>query len=79
MRRRLTWIVQRVAQEDMSQQAATAAHIEELRSQLVRLTDMVAAQSTIRTDTSTQQRVGQCRQGNPKSSARLQFPGRWCQ
>src|SRR5271166_2389114 len=61
-----TWIVQRVAQEDMSQQAATTAHIEELRSQLVRLssqlvrlTDMIAAQSNTQTDKSTQQRVGQ--------------------
>jgi voltage-gated potassium channel len=37
-----TWIVQRVAEEDMTKQAATAAQIEELRSQITQLTTLLA-------------------------------------
>jgi voltage-gated potassium channel len=38
-----TWIVQRVAEEDTTEQAATAAQIDLLRSQITQLTTMVAA------------------------------------
>jgi voltage-gated potassium channel len=38
-----TWIVQRVAEEDTTKQAATAAHVDELRSQIMQLTALVAA------------------------------------
>ncbi len=37
-----TWIVQRVAQEDSTKQAATAAQIDELRSQITHLTTLLA-------------------------------------
>ena len=43
-----TWIVQRVGEEDSAHQAATAAHIEELRSKLEHLTEMVSAQQNTR-------------------------------
>jgi voltage-gated potassium channel len=36
-----TWIVQRVAEEDTTKQAATAAHIDELRSQIAQLTTLL--------------------------------------
>jgi voltage-gated potassium channel len=39
-----TWIVHRVAEQDSAHQAATAAQIDELRSQIAQLTSMVAAQ-----------------------------------
>jgi voltage-gated potassium channel len=39
-----TWIVQRVGEEDTAQGAATAARIEELRSQIAQPTNMVADQ-----------------------------------
>jgi voltage-gated potassium channel len=38
-----TWIVHRVAEQDSTQQAATAAQIEELRSQIAQLTTLVGA------------------------------------
>lgn len=38
-----TWIVQRVAEQDTTRQAATAAQIDELRSQIDQLTTLVAA------------------------------------
>ena len=41
-----TWIVQRVAQEDMTKQAATAAQIVELRSQITQLTTLLAEKNT---------------------------------
>jgi voltage-gated potassium channel len=37
-----TWIVQRVAEEDNTKQAATAAQIDELRSQITQLTARLA-------------------------------------
>lgn len=40
-----TWIVQRVAEEDTAQQAATSAQIDELRSEVARLTNLVAARA----------------------------------
>jgi voltage-gated potassium channel len=39
-----TWIVQRVAEEDSAHQAATAAQIDELRSEIAQLANMIAAQ-----------------------------------
>lgn len=39
-----TWIVQRVAAEETTQQAATVAHIEQLRKELAALTEVVAEQ-----------------------------------
>jgi voltage-gated potassium channel len=38
-----TWIVHRVAEQDSTQQAATAAQIEELHSQIAQLTTLVGA------------------------------------
>jgi voltage-gated potassium channel len=35
------WIVQRVAEEDNTTQAATAAQIDELRSQITQLTELL--------------------------------------
>ena len=40
-----SWIVQRVAEEDTAQQAATAAHIDDLREEIRRLTEVVNAQN----------------------------------
>ena len=37
-----TWIVQRVAEEDTTKQAATAAQIDELHSQIMQLTTLLA-------------------------------------
>jgi voltage-gated potassium channel len=39
-----TWIVQNVAEQDSAHQAATAAQIDELRSEIAQLTSMIAAQ-----------------------------------
>jgi voltage-gated potassium channel len=39
-----TWIVQNVAEQDSAHQAATAAQIDELRSEVAQLTNMIAAQ-----------------------------------
>ena len=39
-----TWIVHRVAEQDSAHQAATAAQIDELRSEVAQLTNMMAAQ-----------------------------------
>jgi voltage-gated potassium channel len=38
-----TWIVHHVAEQDSAHQAATAAQIDELRSEIAQLTSMVAA------------------------------------
>jgi voltage-gated potassium channel len=38
-----TWIVHRVAEEDITKQAATAAQIEELRTQITQLTTLLTA------------------------------------
>lgn len=40
-----SWIVQRVAAEDRTQQAATVAHIESVQAEVSRLADLVAAQT----------------------------------
>lgn len=40
-----TWIVQRVAEEDTAQQAATASQIDELRTQIALLSNMLATQA----------------------------------
>jgi voltage-gated potassium channel len=39
-----TWIIQRVAEQDSAHQAATAAQIDELRSEIAQLTNIIAAQ-----------------------------------
>jgi voltage-gated potassium channel len=39
-----TWIVKNVAEQDSAHQAATAAQIDELRSEIAQLTNMIAAQ-----------------------------------
>jgi voltage-gated potassium channel len=39
-----TWIIHRVAEQDSAHQAATAAQIDELRSEIAQLTNMIAAQ-----------------------------------
>jgi voltage-gated potassium channel len=41
-----TWIVRRVAEEDKTKQAATAAQIDELRSQITQLTTLLADNKT---------------------------------
>lgn len=38
------WIIQRVAAEDAASQAATAAQIDELRSEIAELMTMISAQ-----------------------------------
>jgi voltage-gated potassium channel len=38
------WIIQRVAAEDAAKQAATAAQINELRSEIAELMNMISAQ-----------------------------------
>ena len=45
-----TWIIQRVAEQDSAHQAATAAQIDELRSEIAQLTNMIAAQHNDRGD-----------------------------
>ncbi len=54
-----TWIVQRVAEEDTAQQAATTAQIDELGSQIVRLANMIAAQSSTEPNAGVDKVVGQ--------------------
>jgi voltage-gated potassium channel len=42
-----SWIVERVAQQDSTRQYATVAHIEELRAEIAKLTELVADQQNI--------------------------------